>query len=125
MNVRAIERSASDSGSATVWVLLAATAVWTVATWGLALASVASARAAASTAADLAALAGAERALLGERAACAQVRTVAAANRASVRSCAVDPVARTVEVVVEVGRRGVLAHAGPALARARAGPEPP
>jgi hypothetical protein len=47
---------------------------------------------------------------------------VATANHASLRTCVVDPVARTVDLVVELRGRGLLAHTSPGVARARAGP---
>jgi secretion/DNA translocation related TadE-like protein len=118
----------ADAGSATVYVLWlvgvllalgAGLAVW---------ASAVAARHQASSAADLAALAGAARAVEGSVSACAAAGRVAAANGAKLVSCALSGSA--VEVAVQVRPRagdsfeGFLGVPLPAAtARARAGPE--
>ncbi len=71
-------------------------------------------------AADLAALAGAVRAVDGERFACREVRWVAARMGAAVRACRLSGWDVLVEVVDLPS--GVLARFGSAAARARAGP---
>lgn len=74
----------------------------------------------ARAAADLSALAAAQRWLDGAPAdlACAEARRVAGANGATVQACAPATDAVTITVSVPAGRLG------PALARARAGPAP-
>jgi len=116
--------SSAERGSATVWVL-AFSAV--LATIGLAVVLVGAAvvaRHRATAAADLAALAGAVRAVRGDADPCATAATVAAANSAQLLSCSVgdDAVVEVrVGVPVRLGRLGVHEATG----RARAGPVPP
>jgi len=109
-----------ERGSATVLALglCLALGLLTVAGCALLTAVVASHRARA--AADLSALAAAQRWLDGAPAdlACAEARRVAGVNGATVRDCAPVADSVTVIVVVPAGRLG------PALARARAGPAP-
>lgn len=74
----------------------------------------------AETAADLGALAGAQRSVLGDRAACARARRIVTANEGSVLACSVDGLDITVRVGVGPP---VLAERFPlATATARAGP---
>ncbi|BAX95762.1 hypothetical protein MSTE_00419 [Mycobacteroides stephanolepidis] len=95
-------------------VLLALTA------GGVAVGSAVVARHRAQAAADLSALAGAQRALYGTPSACAKVAVVARRMGATVNSCVVEDLDIVVGVSVPVilGRFGV----GPARAAARAGP---
>ncbi|MFJ8432054.1 Rv3654c family TadE-like protein [Kitasatospora sp. NPDC094019] len=113
-----------DTGSATVW-LLAGVLVGCVAfTAALALGVVLAARHRAESAADLAALAAADRLLVDADGGCGRARAVAAAQAAAVVSCAADLAADAVEVVAEVPVTGLPLRlpVGPARARARAGP---
>ena len=109
-----------ERGSATVLALglCLALGLLTVAGGALLSAVVASHRARA--AADLSALAAAQRWLDGAPAdlTCAEARRVAGANGATVRDCVPVADSVTVTVMVPAGRLG------PALARARAGPVP-
>ena len=112
-----------DRGSATIWVL-ALSGVLAVLAAAVVLVGVAAvARHRAATAADLAALAAAGRAVLGQPGGCELAAEVARANAARLVSCAVDGSAVAevrVDVPVQLGRLGL--HA--ASARARAGPVP-
>ncbi|MDP3711680.1 MAG: pilus assembly protein TadG-related protein [Mycobacteriales bacterium] len=109
-----------DRGSGTVLVLCLAMVLTgtTVVLAGLGAAAVARHRAA--SAADLAALAAADRVLDGETAACAAARRAGDAVGARVRACRLD--GDRVTVVVEVRPAGALAGLGSAAATARAGP---
>lgn len=100
---------------ATVWVAIAATAFCAVFALLLAMGQAVLARHRAGGAADLAVLAAADHALLGEDAACGLARRVAAAQRASVVRCAVQG---------EIAEVAAEARAGPYVvrARSRAGP---
>lgn len=90
----------TDSGSATVWWVALSTLLW-FATLAAVLAAMARLdRDSATTAADLAALAGAAQAVHGAERACTEARVTAEANEASLESC--DLSGRTVEVVVSV-----------------------
>jgi secretion/DNA translocation related TadE-like protein len=78
----------------------------------------------AGTAADMAALAGAGRAAVGDPAACATAAAVARADGAALDACELGVggvVAVRVRVPVRLGPFGSV----PALGRARAGPAPP
>jgi len=115
---------AGERGSATVWVI-ALSGVLAVLTAAVVLVGAAAvARHRAGTAADLAALAAAGRAVLGEPDACDVAAQVARANAAALASCSVDGSA-VVEVRVDVPVRlgGLGVHV--ASARARAGPVDP
>jgi secretion/DNA translocation related TadE-like protein len=109
-----------DLGSGTVHVL--AVAVLLLATLGtvMALGSALVARHRAAAAADLAALAAADRAVEGSATACAAATAVAAHHAAQLAECrlAGDVVEVTVTVPLPVGMRAL----GPAIAHARAGP---
>jgi secretion/DNA translocation related TadE-like protein len=85
---------------------------------GVKIGSAVVARHRAQSAADFAALAGAERVPAGPAAACGRARALAAAVRATVQACTVEQLDVTVTVVVAVGGWSG-AHAS---ARARAGP---
>nr|WP_097880618.1 Rv3654c family TadE-like protein [Streptomyces sp. st140] len=105
----------ADRGLATVWVAVTAAGLCTVFAVVLALGQAVAARHRAGGAADLAALAAADRALEGAEAACESARRVALAQDAAVVRCAVQG-----EVADVTARAGF----GPYLptVRARAGP---
>jgi secretion/DNA translocation related TadE-like protein len=87
---------------------------------GVAVGSAVVARHRAQSAADLSALAGAQRALYGTAPACAEVSAIARRMGATVSWCVVEDldVVVTVDFPVVLGRFGI----GPARAVARAGP---
>ncbi|WP_051830548.1 MULTISPECIES: Rv3654c family TadE-like protein [Streptomyces] len=113
-----------DAGSATVWLLALAMLGTAVFAATIAVGSVVAARHRAESAADLAALAAADRLLLDADGGCARAAGIADAQGADLVSCAVDRSADAVEVVAEVRVGGLPARlsVGPARARARAGP---
>ncbi|MET8541042.1 Rv3654c family TadE-like protein [Kitasatospora sp. NPDC004799] len=113
-----------DAGSATVWLVALAMLGTAVFAATIAVGSVVAARHRAESAADLAALAAADRLLLDPDGGCARAAGIATAQGAGLVSCVVDRSADAVEVVAEVGVRGLPARlpVGPARARARAGP---
>jgi secretion/DNA translocation related TadE-like protein len=113
----------SERGSATVWVLILSAVLVTIATAAVLLGMGVVARHRAATAADLAALAGASRAVVGDPDPCAMAAEIAAANGAGLTGCELEPgsiVAVEVRVALPLGRLGT--H--DARARARAGPVP-
>ncbi|WP_078911552.1 Rv3654c family TadE-like protein [Streptomyces sp. NRRL WC-3742] len=114
----------ADAGSATVWLLALAMLGTAVFAGTLAVGAVVAARHRAESAADLAALAAADRLLLDADGGCARAAVIAGAQGAALVSCAVDRPADAVEVVAEVRVRGLPLRlpVGPARARARAGP---
>ncbi|MFJ9695855.1 Rv3654c family TadE-like protein [Kitasatospora sp. NPDC101183] len=114
----------ADAGSATVWLLALAMLGTAVFAGTLAVGAVVTARHRAESAADLAALAAADRLLLDADGGCARAAGIATAQGAVLVSCAVDQAADAVEVVAEVPVGGLPPHlpVGPARARARAGP---
>ncbi|MFI9307976.1 Rv3654c family TadE-like protein [Streptomyces triculaminicus] len=101
---------------ASVWVAVVATAFCVVFAAVLALGQAVAARHRAGGAADLAVLAAADHALLGEGAACALAREVAAAQAARVVRCTVK--GEFAEVAAE-------ARAGPYSVRVRSRAGPP
>ncbi|WP_079041917.1 Rv3654c family TadE-like protein [Streptomyces aureus] len=107
-----------DRGAATVWVAFAACALCVVFGAVLALGQAVAARHRAGGAADLAALAAADRALWGEAEACAAASRVAAAQGAELVGCAVRG------ELAEVTARVVRGPYRPAI-RSRAGPPAP
>lgn len=109
----------ADRGAATVWTagVVAALAILTV--WLLWFASAVVTRHRAESAADLAALAAATKAVAGERAACDEARWVAGRMGVELRSCRLSGWDALVEVVA--APPGVLSRLRPAVARARAG----
>lgn len=113
-NPRAEEGSATIVAVAMMVVLLALTA------GGAAVGSAVVARHRAQAAADLSALAGAQRALYGAVSACDKVAVVARRMGATVNSCVVEDL----DVVVGVSFPAMLGRfgVGPARAAARAGP---
>ncbi|MGW3042498.1 Rv3654c family TadE-like protein [Kitasatospora sp. NPDC001159] len=113
-----------DAGSATVWLLALAMLGTAVFAATIAVGAVVAARHRAESAADLAALAAADRLLLEADGGCGRAAGIAAAQGAALVSCSVDQSADAVEVVAEVpvGGLPVRLPVGPARARARAGP---
>lgn len=117
-------RVRDERGSATVWLLALSGLLAVLGAAVVLVGAAVVARHRATTAADLAALAGAGRAVTGDPDPCAAVLTVAEANVAVVDGCTVQLGAVVVvhlHVGVRLGPIGTV-HAG---ARARAGPVPP
>lgn len=120
-----------DDGSASIWLLTLAMVMWVAAVGAVAMTAAVADRHRAASAADLAALAGARAAAVEPAGAtgglaCAAVRAVAAANQASVLSCATS--GAIVDVVVAVPTAGLARFASLAAevrAHARAGPASP
>ncbi|MDV5146636.1 pilus assembly protein TadG-related protein [Streptomyces sp. SBC-4] len=104
-----------DRGAATVWAAFAACALCVVFGAVLALGQAVAARHRAGGAADLAALAAADRALWGEAEACAAASRVAAAQGAELLRCAVrgELAEVTARVVRGPYRPEVSSRAGP------------
>ncbi|MFD0146847.1 MULTISPECIES: Rv3654c family TadE-like protein [unclassified Streptomyces] len=104
-----------DRGMATVWTAFAACVLCVVFGAVLALGQAVAARHRAGGAADLAALAAADRALWGEEAACAAAVRVAGAQGASVVRCSVRGDVADVTAAVRLGpyAPAVRARAGP------------
>jgi secretion/DNA translocation related TadE-like protein len=113
------ERS-SDRGSATLWTVGGLSVVMVMLTGLLWFASAVVVRHQAESAADLAALAAASRAVAGERYACGEARWVAEQMGVDLLSCRLSGWDALVEVVA--GPPGVLGQLSQATARARAGP---
>ncbi|MFJ9606531.1 Rv3654c family TadE-like protein [Kitasatospora sp. NPDC101176] len=113
-----------DAGSATVWLLALAVLGTAVFAGTVAVGAAVTARHRAESAADLGALAAADRLLLDGDGGCGRAAGITAAQGAALVSCTVDRDADAVEVVTEVAPRGLPAGlpVGPARARARAGP---
>ncbi|RBY94071.1 hypothetical protein DQ244_01515 [Blastococcus sp. TBT05-19] len=114
----------SERGSATVWVLALSVVLVTVAAAAVVVGLAVVARHRAGTAADLAALAAAGRAVVGDPEPCATAAEIAGANGAELTRCRVEPgsvVAVEVRVAVPLGRLGEHEAVG----LARAGPVPP
>ncbi|MFE1345503.1 Rv3654c family TadE-like protein [Streptomyces sp. NPDC058757] len=112
-----MRRGRGDRGAASVWTAFAACALCVVFGAVLALGQAVAARHRAGGAADLAALAAADRALWGEAEACAAAGRVAAAQGAELVRC------RVAGVEAEVTARVVRGAWSPTV-RARAGPGP-
>lgn len=113
-----------ERGSATVWVLALAGLLAVLGAAVVLVGAALVARHRATAAADLAALAGAGRAAVGDPHACATVARIAAANGGVVDGCAVRSGA-DVEVRLHVAVRLGSVGAFTAAARARAGPALP
>ncbi|MFE0422049.1 Rv3654c family TadE-like protein [Streptomyces sp. NPDC058953] len=115
---RRIRRIWRDDGSATVWAALTATTLCALFAVVLTLGQVVIARHRAAAAADLAALAAADHALLGEAVACDRAAETARAQGARLLRCALRG---------EIADVRTSARAGPltATALARAGPATP
>lgn len=115
-----------DGGSASIWVLTAGVLVWVVTVAVLAVAQGMVARHRAGAAADLAALAAADRAYFQPDATdvvCAVASALARANAAELVACTV--VGQVVDVTVRVDVAGPIGTVvGPATVRSRAGPGP-
>ncbi|MDB1086527.1 flp pilus-assembly TadE/G-like family protein [Streptomyces sp. ACA25] len=108
-----------DRGSATVWAVACSALISLACLAVLALAQVVEVRHRAAGAADLAALAGADRALAGPERACALAGEVAGAQGARVVRCAVDGAwGEVVDLTAEV-------RAGPYRVRVRSRAGPP
>jgi secretion/DNA translocation related TadE-like protein len=113
-----------ERGSATVWVIALAGLLAALGTAGVLVGAAVAGRHRAAAAADLAALAGAARAVVGDSTACSAAAHIAAANGAVLQRCATLPGAEvevSVRVPVRLGPLGVVEAHG----RARAGPAPP
>ncbi|GAY09300.1 Rv3654c family TadE-like protein [Pseudonocardia sp. N23] len=115
-------RGVDDSGVATVHAALAAVLVLGLAVVGIDLGGAVLARHRAEAAADLAGLAAAGDAALGQDAACTRARTIAAGMDSTLRQCVLDGWDALVEV--STPRAAVLGNPE-ALGRARAGPASP
>jgi secretion/DNA translocation related TadE-like protein len=109
-----------DRGSGTVLVLALSTVLVMVGMLLAALAAVGVARHRAASAADLAALAAADRALVGERAACAAAARAARAVGADLEACRLT--GDIADVVAVVQPPGAIGRLGAARGVARAGP---
>lgn len=108
---------------AVVLVLSLAAVLGLVGAGSASLAAVAVARQRAASAADLAALAAAERALDGQQAACQRASSVARLAGAHLRTCSLA--GDVADILAEVRPHGWLGRLGVAAARARAGPAAP
>lgn len=113
-----------ERGSATVWVLALAGLLAALGASVVLVGAAVVARHRATAAADLAALAGAGRAVMGEPDACATASRIAGANGGFLDGCTVSADA-VVEVRVHVPARLGSIGAFVAQAHARAGPVPP
>lgn len=113
-------QAGQDRGVATVWAAGAIAVLMSLTVFGLYLGGAMLARHQAQSAADLAALAGAGRALAGERVACSRARAVTERMRVRLVTCSV----RGWDVLVQVSARpgGPLGGLGEATGQARAGP---
>ncbi len=110
----------SDEGVATVWAAGAIVALLVVVVAWLQLGAVLVVRHRAESAVDLAALAAAGRAVVGERLACDRARQITDRARVRLVSCRLAGWDALVVVAADVG--GPLRGAGTVTARARAGP---
>ena len=119
-----MNRLRQERGSATVWVLVLAAVLGLVAAASVLVGVAVVARHRAASAADLAALAAAGRAVTGDPSACEAAVDVALANAAELTGCRVEPGSVVqVEVAVPVRLGGLGMHT--AVGRARAGPVAP
>lgn len=111
----------ADRGSGTIWVLAFAAVIWVGGIAAMAVGGVRGARHRAAAAADLAALAGAARAVAGGADACGRAKVIAVQSGARLLRCRVRgdvvEVSVTVDLVVPMGLGAVQV-----LSRARAGP---
>ncbi|MEX5719419.1 Rv3654c family TadE-like protein [Geodermatophilus maliterrae] len=113
-----------ERGSATVWAVALAGVLAAVGLAAVLVGAAVVARHRAGSAADLAALAAASRAVVGDPAACTTADEVAQVNGAGLTACTVGDGA-VVEVSVEVGVRLGPLGTRRATATARAGPVRP
>ncbi len=120
MNAGGAVRLIRDRGSASVLVLGVGLTVLLAGSAGAWVGAAVVARHQAETAADLGALAGAQRSVLGDRVACTRARRIVTANGGSVLACSVDGLDVTVRV--GVGPPGLAGRFSLATATARAGP---
>jgi secretion/DNA translocation related TadE-like protein len=119
-----MRRVSGERGSATVWVVALAGLLAALGAAGVLVGVAVAGRHRATGAADLAALAGAARAVVGDPAACSAAARVAAANGAELELCttlAGAEVEVRVRIPVRLGPLGVIDARG----HARAGPAPP
>ncbi|GAA3394034.1 Rv3654c family TadE-like protein [Streptomyces roseoviridis] len=116
----------ADRGAATVWTAVAACALCVVFGAVLALGQAVTARHRAGGAADLAALAAADRALWGEADACAAANRVATAQGATLVRCGVseDIADVTARVTLGAWTTEIRSRAGPPPATPLPGPPP-
>ena len=98
-------RGSSERGSATVWVLLLAVLLTVVGSGAIVIVGGFANHRRAAAAADLAALAGASRSVVGEQAACSKAETVAALNGAELLSCRIVGSSVVLVVAVDPGSR--------------------
>lgn len=112
--------SSSDRGSASVLAIAAVVAVALIGTVAVWVTLVGASQMRVSQAADLAALAGAEKAWLDRRAACDVAAEIAARHQAQLVDC--QAVGLDVQVRVRAPLTGALARMGSVSATARAGP---
>ncbi|HZH18757.1 MAG TPA: Rv3654c family TadE-like protein [Geodermatophilus sp.] len=122
--MRRSSRLAGERGSATVWVVALSGVLAAIGVAAVLVGAAVVGRHRATAAADLAALAAAERAVRGDPGACAAAVEVAGANGARLTACAVGGGA-VVEVAVAVPVRLGPLGVSEAGARARAGPVVP
>lgn len=116
------KRLGDERGAASILVLALSALLGLIASTVVAVGAVGTARHRASTAADLAALAAAGRALEGAAAACAAAQDVAQAQGAGLGACRLT--GDVADVAVEVRPAGPLGRLGSARGSARAGPAP-
>jgi len=109
-----------EEGSATVWVAVFAALLCGGFVVVLTFAAAVSARHRAGAAADLAALAAADRSIHGQDAACAAAQAIAAAQHTRLMSCQLR--GDVVDVVAEASLSPLGLGLPPARVRARAGP---
>ena len=112
-----------DTGSATLWVVVAMAVVVAVAAGCVAVGTVVVARHRADIAADAAALAAAGAVLDGQAAACTAAAAIARLDGALLTRCGLDGAGAQVEVRLSLP--GGLGRFGTAVGQARAGPAPP
>ncbi len=103
-----------------IWVLMASGLVSLAGLVGILLAGAVVTRHRAEAAADLAALAAADRAIYGPSAACARASLIAGAHGAALQRCGV--IGSVADVTVTLPVQGPFRQLPPVSARARAGP---
>ncbi|GAA4239427.1 hypothetical protein GCM10022254_59500 [Actinomadura meridiana] len=111
----------SDRGAGSIWVVAFAAVIWVGGVAAMGVGGVRGARHRADAAADLAALAGAGRAVEGAGSACGKARSIALESGASLVRCQVMGQDVLVTVTVEVGAPMGLGELR-VVSRARAGP---
>lgn len=118
-----VDRCDSDAGSGTIWVLTLAALLWFVAVVSVLACQIRVVRHQAAAAADLAALAAAQRARSIHGSPCLAARRVARANGARVEGCTVRGYVADVTVTVPLPSPiRPLVPADGVIMRARAGP---